>query len=247
MMMGLLRLSYIVFWSTLVALMCPFASLVSFGFGISHEHTTHRLFQYWASKATKFTHSCLGDALTVSGPALTEPPTIITANHASWIDICLLVTLYQKQLPVMLFVLKKQLMYVPLFGYVAYLMGCPLLSRSGHRADIKAIQNAVKSAPHACLVIFPEGTRFSKEKRNLYQHILDPKGAGISIIAKSQKKPRWLDCHIYYENPPSIFNFLMGKQGKVSVLSEWVNPIEKDSINKQWNRKEAWLSEQCNT
>lgn len=244
MIKGILRLIYIVFWSTFSALISVIAGLISYTTGISNEHTTHKVFQFWASKARCFTHSCMGEDLIDISPSLKDHPTLITANHSSWIDIYLLVTLYQHKTPVMLFVLKRQLLYIPLFGLVAYLMGCPFLSRSGHRSDLRIIQNAVKKSPHACFTIFPEGTRFKKEKLDTYKHVLNPKALGANIILKYQENPKWLDCHIHYSKPPSLLAFIMGRQGKIIVKSEWVEPIDKNSINTQWDRKEKWLADQ---
>ena len=234
------RLCYVVAWSIIDGIAITSVGTFVECFNMSHEKTSHRLFQHWASKLASVTHASLGNKLHVDCPDLINTPTLITSNHQSWVDIFVLLTIFQHRLPVMIFIMKKQLLYLPLFGTSSYLIGCPMLSRSGHRKDLKLIQKSVSRFQHACYVLFPEGTRL-KQPEPPYTYLQKPKPLGVSAILKSQHNTKWLDCHIYYETTPSFYDFLMGRMGNVHVHAEWVTDMKKGAVSEQWQRKDNWL------
>ena len=65
-------------------------------------------------------------------------------------------------LPAVLFVMKKELTYIPLFGWIALKMGSVVVDRDGHSAALKKMVKDAKvqfaKRPRQ-LLIFPEGTR----------------------------------------------------------------------------------------
>ncbi len=238
---GIYQLSYLLFWSTVDGLLIILAGLmVKFGL-CKHETSTHQLFIHWGSKLATLTRRSFGKNLQIELPSLTPPPTLMTSNHQSWIDIFLLLTACQAHLPVMLFVMKKELLRIPIFGLASKLMGCPLLSRDGTRSDIALIKNCVQSNPHAVIIIFPEGTRFAEKKKNKFKYLLDPKPTGVQLVLKTQTNPKWLDCHIGYQFPLTFWSFLQGKSCHTRIEGQWVDHTQKDAIIKQWTTKDNWI------
>jgi len=100
-----------------------------------------------------------GVKIDISGLENVDPkrPCIYMPNHASMIDIPILVAM----LPVNLrFLFKKELLYIPLFGLAIYLMGMVPIDRGRRTKAKKSLKKAgdrVKEGSH--LLIFPEGTR----------------------------------------------------------------------------------------
>lgn len=84
-------------------------------------------------------------------------PALIAAKHQSMLDICANFTV----LPDVCFVMKKELLAIPLFGWYALKCGMIPVDREGHSAALKKLvadsQDRMKDDRQ--VVIFPEGTR----------------------------------------------------------------------------------------
>ncbi|MFP5386305.1 MAG: lysophospholipid acyltransferase family protein [Bacteriovoracia bacterium] len=78
------------------------------------------------------------------------------ANHQSYMDIPLLVTLYQAP-PIM----KKEVLYIPFFGWMAWISGAMPVSRSSISSRRKVFEKAKKRIlkDRIGLGVYPEGTR----------------------------------------------------------------------------------------
>ncbi len=92
-------------------------------------------------------------------PPFTKKPLLILSNHQSYIDIILLIYLFQCG-----FILKSSLMFTP-FGWNARLFG----SISLHRTNISSFKKARKKCKKRLeqgirLCLFPEGTRSNGEQ-----------------------------------------------------------------------------------
>jgi 1-acyl-sn-glycerol-3-phosphate acyltransferase len=84
-------------------------------------------------------------------------PIIFASNHASQMDIPILYTIINKP---MVFVVKKELFDVPLFGASLRLCGHIPIDRAGGKSALKSLQEAEKRLKDGIsVVIFPEGTR----------------------------------------------------------------------------------------
>ena len=83
---------------------------------------------------------------------------VFMANHASLMDILILLTLLRPQK--ILFVAKKSLFSIPVFGWALKGAGHIPIDRGNHRAGMKSIDVAVERAKEGFSpLIFPEGTR----------------------------------------------------------------------------------------
>lgn len=83
---------------------------------------------------------------------------MVVANHTSWLDPPTMLWAIPGQIR---FVLKKELMQLPLIGWYCHAAGHFLIDRSDPRAGIETARKAVESARSQRLkpMVFPEGTR----------------------------------------------------------------------------------------
>jgi len=84
-------------------------------------------------------------------------PCIIAMKHQSIWESCAVFAIFTR--PV--FVLKSELLWVPVFGWVLKRMGCIGVKRGTGRLALQSmIRGAREAAAHGCqIVVFPEGTR----------------------------------------------------------------------------------------
>jgi 1-acyl-sn-glycerol-3-phosphate acyltransferase len=86
----------------------------------------------------------------------TPPYGLYVANHQSYIDIPLMLTMYQAP-PIM----KKEVLYIPIFGLLAWASGALPVSRANPNSRKKVFIQAKKrmSKDKIGLQVYPEGTR----------------------------------------------------------------------------------------
>ena len=86
-----------------------------------------------------------------------EVPRVYVTNHQSYFDIFALFAC----LPVSFrFVLKQELMRIPIFGFAMKSAGHVALDRTDHRKAVKSMNEAAEKMERgASMLIFPEGTR----------------------------------------------------------------------------------------
>jgi 1-acyl-sn-glycerol-3-phosphate acyltransferase len=106
-----------------------------------------------------------------------EVPRVYMTNHESYFDIFALFA----YLPVNIkFILKQELMRIPLLGFAMKSAGHVALDRTDHRKAVKSMNEAAeKMARGASVLIFPEGTR--SEDGTLHPF----KGGGFHLALKA--------------------------------------------------------------
>jgi 1-acyl-sn-glycerol-3-phosphate acyltransferase len=118
----------------------------------------HAVSRLWAWSILK----AAGVRLTVRGLERLDPGRhyIFIANHQSYLDIPVLVqSLPQFQLR---WIAKKELGYIPLFGWALWASGHILVDRSDRASAMTSLRRArERIAAGVSVVIFPEGTRSS--------------------------------------------------------------------------------------
>lgn len=176
---------------------------------------------------------------------------LIIANHHVGLDILMIgAAMTSKSAPIKFF-LKKQLLWsLPLAGLTAYVAGWPFLDRKSTTNNTQSTKGSsrlkdIDTARQAChqllnsptnLILFPEGTRFTEEKKQSqkspYQHLLKPKSIGIATIINemSDKLSGVIDLTISYApNHCSLKNFFTGKVTKVCIDYD-VIPLTPDLL-----------------
>ena len=98
---------------------------------------------------------------------ITDQPGIVFAKHQStWETVAL-----QKIFPLQVWVAKRELMWIPFFGWGLSLMKCIAIKRGTGRAAVKQLvtQGKARLAEGIWIVIFPEGTRIRAGEKGRYR------------------------------------------------------------------------------
>lgn len=179
---------------------------------------------------------------------------IILCNHQSWSDIFLVQSAISRRGPIVNFLCKRELAWVPVLGLIFWAYGFPMLKRKagggetehsrgqGDRHRIAQACAAVAAAP-AALLCFPEGTRCTSAKRKQtaspYAHLLPPKPGGFSAIhgALRNRGAAVLDLTLIYAEQANFWRFLGGGAGRVVMEAEWIEERELAD-----GRLDAWLA-----
>lgn len=170
---------------------------------------------------------------------------LLVANHRSWADILILVSLFSTHLPVFKFFYKRPLIWqLPFAGLAMWFLHYPHVARHSREKlrkkpelkqksmdEIEAACAMLREAP-ATTVNFAEGTRFTAEKHQKknspYRYLLPPKAQGISMVINALDKQisGVLDVDILYSQAPSLWSLLSGQYKKITVHAHFL-PAEK--------------------
>ena len=197
------------------------------------------------------------DLLSTMGPS--QSPVFI-CNHQSWFDIFLLQTLVSSRGPILKFVIKVELLWVPVLGWICLALNFPRLRRKvdaeSRSKDLRRVQAAslTLGKEPGGLLIFPEGTRFSAEKQisraSPYRHLLPPKPGGLTMIQKSMPAgTQVVDISIgYAPGDADCWRCMSGLVGKIQVRVHGLQMQEIDEpvvwLNERWSTKDLWLARQ---
>lgn len=139
------------FWFTIgVALLAPFGR--------------HRRFAGWcAGLLMELFVILLGVRIRVEGLEHVDPRQhyVIVANHRSWMDAMAIITVLKVKKIAPVFLVKRGLMFFPVFGVYMWLAGyVPVTRAMGRGRNRKALEKAVRHVQRGITVLaFPEGTR----------------------------------------------------------------------------------------
>ncbi len=133
----------------------------------------------------------MGIKVETEGRLPDHPAPIILVNHQSWFDIPLLHHVVTGQGPILKFLIKRELLWLPIVGWLCYALNFPALHRGqGKRArkkDYESIQafSSTLNNERGGLLIYAEGTRFTPlkkaQQKSPYEHLLTPKAGGLKI------------------------------------------------------------------
>ncbi len=116
---------------------------------------------WWLKVSCKLTHEVQGAENIPDGAG------IVFAKHQStWETIAL-----QRIFPLQVWVAKRELMWIPFFGWGLALMKCIAIKRGSGRAAIRQLvsQGKTRLEQGIWIVIFPEGTRIPAGERGQYR------------------------------------------------------------------------------
>lgn len=110
----------------------------------------------WAS----FILRCSGVRVILENEEVIDPerPQIVVANHVSWFDVFTLIAAMPGR---SLFVAKKELSRIPLFGPAVAACGHVFIDRTDRRRAVDSLAVVRKKLEEDCstIIMFPEGTR----------------------------------------------------------------------------------------
>ena len=231
-----------------------------------------RLILFFAENWTHTEVLFYGDAdrLVHQGKTIKEN-TIFMCNHQCSFDwiVADMVAVRFNCLGNIRYVLKSSLRFIPLYGYYFKQHGCVYVKRGGYDADSYKMQllNLAKKDVF-WLVIFPEGTRYSAQKKKVieanqkyaekfglptFDFVLTPRHRGFYHAMQSLEDhvDAVYDVTIAYEppgwkpdgnqpRPPSIASYLTGSTSKVHIHME---RIPRQDIPTDEAKFSAWLCE----
>lgn len=164
---------------------------------------------------------------------------LIVANHQSWADILILFDVFKGQVPFPRFFLKRQLIWIPVVGFICWALDMPFMKRNSASAVARnpALRNQdLETTRSFCakfrerpitVVNFLEGTRYSPRKARVkqspYRHLLRPKSAGFSFTlnAMGEQFAGMIDVTLVYQSTSNgrskLWSFLCGEQHGASV------------------------------
>ena len=182
---------------------------------------------------------------------------VIVVNHQTWFDIPILQHVVTGQGPILKFLIKRQLVWLPIVGWICYALNFPRLNRGGdgraQRQDFDAIKAAssTMSKERGALLIFAEGTRITEEKhRNQnspYKKLLTPRPGGLKIALSTMPPDTPLvDITINYKNGETNFwKCLHGASREIDIHIEEHNAAEivdaRSWLRDRWEQKDKRL------
>lgn len=200
----------------------------------------------------------MGIKLVINGNANNHKSPVVICNHQSWFDIPLVQEVITGNGPIIKFLIKRELVWVPIIGWICLALNFPRLQRGKNtntgRSDFSLIQKASKNhgSESGALLIFPEGTRFTEQKKITqnapYQHLLKPKSGGLKMIQKhAAPDTPLIDITIdYHQENVSIWNCLHGDPKRITITLDHyrLNDIEDigEWLNERWRKKDELFS-----
>ena len=176
----ILWLRSLAFWIVFPLSVVLFATLLLFTFPFTIT-TRWALLQYWVKFILWWLHLTCRLTHEVHGlEHISKGPAIVFAKHQStWETIAL-----QSIFPLQVWVAKRELMWIPFFGWGLALMKCIAIKRGTGRAAIKQLvqQGKARLDEGIWIIIFPEGTRISPGEKGQYR-------IGGAILAEKSGYP----------------------------------------------------------
>lgn len=193
---------------------------------------------------------------------------LVLCNHASWVDIIVLLWQFHRRLPFPKFFLKRELIRVPVLGTAWWALDFPFMHRHSKEylarhpeaksVDLGATRRACEHFRHTptAVINFVEGTRFTPEKHERqgspFRHLLKPRAGGTAFVlgAMGDILHKIVDVTIVY--PGGVVNFwdmCCGRLKKVIVrvrvldIPAWVMRGDYEGDREFRIRFQAWLNE----
>jgi 1-acyl-sn-glycerol-3-phosphate acyltransferase len=163
-------------FAAVLALITPlFAAIALLTFALP-ALTRYRIITLWSRCVVWAARAICGIRYRVVGTEhLPVKPCIILSKHQSaWETLAL-----QLIFPPQVWVLKKELLRVPFFGWGLAMLSPIAIDRSARREALQQLieQGRERLAAGFCIVIFPEGTRIAPGQRGKYR----PGGARLAV------------------------------------------------------------------
>jgi 1-acyl-sn-glycerol-3-phosphate acyltransferase len=168
---------------------------------------------------------------------------MVFCNHQSGVDILALQHCLNRRAPFGRYLLKHQLIWVPVLGVAWWALDMAFLRRYSKQELLKNPSlrgKDLENAARACeklkhipvsMMTFPEGTRFTSDKQRAqnspYKHLLRPRYGGLGQVLYSfdDALDGLIDVTIIYpDGIPSVWQYVSGQVKKITVYIQ-LRPI----------------------
>ncbi|MAV26908.1 MAG: hypothetical protein CMQ05_12460 [Gammaproteobacteria bacterium] len=206
---------------------------------------------YWLYRVTDI-------PLVIHGETPTDPdePLIVVSNHRSWFDILAAQAIITSAGPRINFLVKQNLVWVPIVGWICLALNFPLLKRGGQETreqDRLAIARSLNlqrgdDRRIGAMLTFVEGTRFTAQKQTSspWLHVLPPRKGGLTIIRDLIAPARVADLTIIYPGDSSFWELLSGRTAPIHVHIDWRHTADMTDLSQwlqdTWERKDARIA-----
>jgi 1-acyl-sn-glycerol-3-phosphate acyltransferase len=211
----------------------PYALLALATFPLP-RFTRYRIISGWSRLIIWLARTILGIRWRVEGGEhLPERPAVILAKHQSaWETMA-----FQLIFPPQVHVLKRELLWIPFFGWGLALMSPIAIDRARGVAALRAIarRGRERLAQGFWVVVFPEGTRVRPGERRPYQL----GGAWLAAATGAPVVPVAHNAGLFWPR-----NAFLKRPGMVTVrIGPSIDPADRDpkTVNQM---AEAWIEEQ---
>ncbi len=193
--------------------------------------TRYRIISQWARMMLPILRVICGIRHEVRGiENLPKQPCIVMCKHQSaWETLAL-----QVVFPPQVWVLKRELLWIPLFGWALALTSPIAIKRSDGKGAIKQLleQGKQRLAQGFCVVVFPEGTRVPYGQRGKYKigGALLAASTGVPVIPVAHNAGRLWGRNAFSKHP-GLITMSIGAPIETKGL-------KADEINQ---RVEAWI------
>ncbi|MFT7686494.1 MAG: 1-acyl-sn-glycerol-3-phosphate acyltransferase [Candidatus Azotimanducaceae bacterium] len=200
---------------------------------------------FWLCKILRLKINIIGNP-----PSNKTDSILVISNHHSWFDIFVLHFVVVSNGPLLKFLVKKALVYVPIIGWICLALNFPRLNRSRDKEQRKMDYDSVASATKEVnqspmtLLNFVEGTRFTPKKKALqespYNYLLKPKSGGLKIMMQNLPNTQIIDITLVYPNDKiSFWDCLSGQLTSIDVYVDSYARPETEHVN-EW-LSDLWL------
>jgi 1-acyl-sn-glycerol-3-phosphate acyltransferase len=223
----------IVFAAALLVITPPYA-LLALATSVLPRMARYRVISGWSRFVVFLARMILGIRWQVEGREnLPKRPAVILSKHQSaWETMA-----FQLIFPPQVHVLKRELLWIPFFGWGLALMSPIAIDRKRGPAALRAIarKGAQRLAQGFWVVVFPEGTRVAPGERRAYQL----GGAWLAAASGAPVVPVAHNAGLVWPR-----NAFVKRPGTVTVrIGPPIEPGDRDAktIN---HLAEAWIEEQ---
>jgi len=198
-------------------------------FDVRKEYTG-KLTKYWAQLILIFTFVDYG--FYINNQFKNDRNYILVSNHQSFLDILVIFALFD--MPIAFFT-KKELFYIPIFGWALKLAGMVYVDRQNKDKSKTSVDDGVKKLEKTSLsiLVFPEGTRtehtsLSKFKKGAFILGVKSEVPIIPITLLYNKTPKIdtfnLKVRLFVDKPINTLNYNIEQKDVLLVkVKETIN------------------------
>jgi len=161
-----------------------------------------------------------------------EPCIILSKHQSAWETLA-----FQLIFPPQVWVLKRELLRVPFFGWGLAMLSPIAIDRSSRRAALQQLTEQGQQRLDAgfCIVIFPEGTRIAPGQRGKYR----PGGARLAVQTGTPVLPVAHNAGLLWGR-----NAFLKRPGLITVSIGAPIPTDGEDAESLARRVEHWIEEE---
>jgi 1-acyl-sn-glycerol-3-phosphate acyltransferase len=164
-----------------------------------------------------------------------EPCLILAKHQSAWETFAL-----QTVFPPQVWVLKRELLWLPFFGWALALTSPIAINRSNGKQAMKQLlkQGKARLAQGFCVVIFPEGTRTAYGTRGKYKigGALLAASSGAPVVAVAHNAGKFWGRNSFLKHPGTIVMSIAPPLNPVGMKADAIHQQVEDWIETELQR-----------